>query len=76
MRLALNLITCAAGAVGTACHGTRVEPPQTSTTKTALTVFTDSATHARLCQPAPPEQDWRTVCIPLDQGVDLVTRKP
>ena len=38
-------------------------------------MFTDSAMHARLCQPAKPGEDWRRVCTPIDQSATPVRPK-
>ena len=51
-----------------ACHQNR--PDTTGVVKEAggSTVFTDSAKHAKLCEPPRSGEDWRKVCIPLDQS--------
>jgi len=56
------------------CH--RPAPSSTAAIAVEGTVFTDSATHARLCQPTEPGEDWHHVCTPLDQGVTPVRRLP
>jgi hypothetical protein len=33
------------------------------------TVFTDSLLHAELCERVKPGEDWRRVCVPLDQSL-------
>lgn len=57
--------------------GVPVDTATTGTTARAeRTVFTDSAMHARLCQPAKRGEDWRRVCTPLDQSVTPVRVLP
>jgi len=59
-----------AGAVcllGGACHS---QPrAASSVVATRLSVFSDSAMHAKLCEPVKFGEDWRRVCIPRDQAV-------
>jgi len=64
--------------VVTACSGAHTPPPSTSATAatSSRTVFNDSALHARLCVPNRPDEDWRSVCTPRDQGVILIKQKP
>lgn len=67
--VAVGIAGCRAGVpVDTATTGT--------TARSERTVFTDSAMHTRLCQPAKPGEDWRRVCTPLDQSVTPVKRLP
>ena len=75
MRLALIIVAVASGALATACHQRRVDSQQTPAITTARSVFTDSVMHAQQCEPTQQGENWRTVCVPRDQRVD-VRRKP
>jgi hypothetical protein len=67
----LIMIAAVAGLAG-ACHGS---PPTLETARAAdRTVFTDSTLHTELCAPVGAGEDWRKVCTPKDQHIDL--RKP
>jgi hypothetical protein len=51
-----------------ACHQNRPATTRVATHADGGTVFTDSVTHAQMCEPPRTGEDWRKVCIPLDQG--------
>jgi hypothetical protein len=65
------MIATVLGVVG-ACHAATPTPqPAQSADRT---VFTDSTLHTELCAPLQSGEDWRKVCTPKDQRIDL--RKP
>jgi len=51
-----------------ACHQNRPDTNRIVKEAAGSTVFTDSAKHAKLCEPPRAGEDWRKVCIPLDQS--------
>lgn len=75
MRLIPFFAAFAAGSLAAGCHKSPLDSQPPGRPKAEATVFTDSSIHARLCQPVRPNDDWRRVCVPKDQGLD-VRRKP
>ena len=74
MRLAFIVMAVSAGITAGACHRNQPTTPQALPTRGERTVFTDSATHAKLCEPNQPGENWRRICLPKDQGVDVTVR--
>lgn len=74
MRLALIVMAVSAGITAGACHRNQPSTPQALSTRGERTVFTDSAMHAKLCQPPQPGENWRLICQPKDQGLDIGAR--
>jgi hypothetical protein len=74
MRRALIVVASSAGITAGACHRNQATTLPAVSTKGERTVFTDSATHARLCQPTQPGENWHRVCQPKDQGLDVGAR--
>jgi hypothetical protein len=74
MRLASIVIAFSAQITAAACHRNQSTTSQALSTTVERTVFTDSATHARLCQPTRPGENWHLVCQPKDQGLDVGAR--
>jgi hypothetical protein len=62
-------ICCVSSAM--ACRATPGRDAVSRTSAAANSVFTDSLLHRERCEPLPPGVDWRTVCTPKDQGVQL-----
>jgi len=75
MRLGLIVVALSAAIPVSACHRNQPNSAQTAVTKSERSVFTDSAMHARVCQPTQPGESWRLVCVPKDQGVDMARPK-
>lgn len=78
MRLAMIVATIGAGILTTACRNTSPRAAATTAANAASaegSIFTDSATHVRKCERNRPGEDWRKVCVPKDQALD-VRRKP
>ena len=75
MRAALVALTGIAGLL--ACHSQQPSPVDSATRVSQRSVFTDSALHAKQCEPVRSGEDWRKVCTPKDQGVRIpLPKKP
>jgi hypothetical protein len=58
-----------------ACRGQRSAPASAPLAAASPSVFTDSALHAKLCEPTKRDEDWRQVCVPKDQS-QIIRLKP
>ncbi|MFL5613600.1 MAG: hypothetical protein ACJ796_08070 [Gemmatimonadaceae bacterium] len=72
MKTERALIIGFAAAVVGACHSAKPRLPETRSAD--RTVFTDSLLHSELCAPLKVGEDWRKLCTPKDQRLEL--RKP
>jgi len=68
------LVATTFGAV-VACHASQSPSPPVSQRQAEYGVFTDSVLHAQRCEPIRAGEDWRKVCIPKDQRVDVAKPK-
>ena len=76
MRFPTGIVLTAALLSGLACHRPKSAPAPSSAPMAERTVFTDSVMHAERCKPVEAGQDWRRVCIPLDQSERRVRPVP
>ena len=74
MRVLLAVAGVLAAVVG--CRGQRSAASTTAVTQAERTVFTDSVLHSQVCEPLKPGEDWRKVCVPIDQSVRPVPKRP
>lgn len=74
MRVSQILITCGIAATF-ACRATPSRPPMSTVSANERTVFTDSVLHIERCMPVAAGTDWRKVCTPKDQALEI-RRKP
>jgi hypothetical protein len=69
MRFATIMLSSLLATAG--CHGTQSRAPESAPRNAERTVFTDSALHAEKCEPLQRGEDWRRVCVPKDQSVQI-----
>jgi hypothetical protein len=74
MRSSQILAACGMASI-VACRATPSPPAVATATATQRTVFTDSLMHIERCMPMAPGTDWRKVCTPKDQALEI-RRKP
>jgi hypothetical protein len=70
MRFA-TILASPVGALAIACHGAAPRAAESAPPNAERTVFTDSALHAERCEPIQRGEDWRKVCVPKDQSVQV-----
>lgn len=75
MRLPGIVAAFSAGVAASACHKNRVDTPQSAEKTAERSIFTDSVMHAQQCEPVRPGENWRIVCVPKDQRLEI-RRKP
>ena len=75
MRLPMIVAACGVG-VTVACNRAQPSAAQIKTASVERSVFTDSAFHVDRCEPVKPGENWRKVCTPKDQGVEIGRKKP
>jgi hypothetical protein len=74
MRVSYILVACGFAATF-ACRATPSRPAMSTVSATERTVFTDSVLHIERCMPMAAGTDWRKVCTPKDQRLEI-QRKP
>ena len=74
MRAPLFVLVLSGVVPATACHRHSPSAPRTPATTSGRNVFTDSTLHAQRCEPTKSGENWRLVCVPKDQRVDVDAR--
>jgi hypothetical protein len=75
MRLSLIVAAGSAGIVAATCRQAPAKSPETSIVSGGRSVFNDSALHVERCEPNRPGENWRKICTPKDQAVDVRRKK-
>ena len=68
------VIALIGGISATACHRGQAASRQPVAAAGLPSIFTDSTLHAKQCEPAKAGEDWRTVCMPRNQGLEIAAR--
>jgi len=59
------------GSLAIGCHGSQPRALESTPRNGERSVFTDSALHVEKCAPLQRGEDWRKVCVPKDQSVQV-----